>query len=112
MNSFSRFGIGVGILAVCGLWCLVGLAAFIGLAVSRDSVPGASIFDGPFVTLYLVWGSIFVGLISFAFLGFRRSRPRATMSSSDQPQQHIMSPEDGRAKTADERLAHLVKKPN
>jgi hypothetical protein len=90
VNSFSvkklaYFGIGLGLLAACVFWCLVGFVFFIQLALSRDSVPGASVFDRYFVTFYVVWGSVFFVIVWFGFKCFKRSLGRDQKFMGNQP---------------------------
>jgi hypothetical protein len=111
MSRGSHFGISVGIGLFCVLWCFIGVAWFFGLAVSRDSVSGASIFDSSFIVFYVFWGSVFLGCLWGAFQSFRRAArtpqrnlPMETPTSSTESEQHDLA-------TPDEKLAHLVKKP-
>ncbi len=54
MSRTAHFGIGLGILLFCVLWCFLCYVWFIGNAIGRDSVPGASIYDASFITIYVV----------------------------------------------------------
>lgn len=110
MNRGAHFGIGLGMMLFCGFWCLIGYAWFIGLAISRDSVPGASVFDSSFITLYVVWGSVFLGCLWGAFLSFRRALRLRRRSALPEPPESPISKRQPDLATPDEKLAHLVKR--
>src|ERR1039457_4876264 len=83
MSRGSYFGIGLGIILISLFWCFFCFVWFIGLAVGRDSVPGASVFDSSFITLYVVWGSVFLGCLWGAVRCFRSAlRPPARHAPS------------------------------
>jgi hypothetical protein len=93
----------------CVLWCFVCFLLFLGNAVGRDSVPGASIYDSSFLTLYAIGGGVLVAGLYFAFLSFRRALrpPRLDVPAATQASVMPRQQEPG---TPDERLAHLVKR--
>ena len=107
MSRNAHFGIGILIIGLGVFWCFVGVAWFIGLAVSRDSVPEASIFDSSFVSFYFVWGSIFLACIWGAFRSFRQARRQTVRVPPAAPSAPEQQPE---LATPDEKLAHLVKR--
>jgi len=64
--------------------------AYIGTAISKDSVPGASVFDGGFILIYIFFGGLILGALWFALLSFRsafRPPPRETSYSPPVPAQ-------------------------
>ena len=116
MSRTAHFLVGLGILALCAVWCVVCFAGFIGNAVGRDSVPGASIHDSSFMVIYLIGGGGLICGVWFAFRSFRRALrpPRVESSGSPviQERRHDPAAPDQKRDpaTPDERLAHLVKK--
>src|ERR1035437_3806490 len=109
MSRTAHLGVGLGVVLLCVLWCFVCFLLFLGNAVGRDSVPGASIYDSSFLTLYAIGGVVLVAGLYFAFLCFRRAlrpprleAPPSTPAPPKPTQQEIGTP--------DERLAHLVKR--
>ncbi len=95
------------------VWFFIGVAWFIGLAVGRDSVPGASLFDGAFILFYVVWGGIFLGIIIMALSNLWRSvQPSPRKPSSELPSQFVQTQGLATGATPDERLAPLLKKEN
>jgi hypothetical protein len=108
MSRTAHFLVGLGILALCAVWCFVCFVGFIGTAIGRDSVPGASVYDSSFMMIYLVGGAGLICGLWLASRSFRRALrpprldepPAASPPASDQE----------RGATADEKLAHLVKK--
>jgi hypothetical protein len=110
MSRKTQLGIGIMMLLGSVLWIYVCFLVFIGLAVGEDSVPGASIFDSNFMVLYFVAGSGLLVILWCAFLFFRRA---IRASRTDVPVTSAAPPdvsEPARRLTAEERLAHLVKK--
>ena len=111
MSRTAHFGIGLGIALFCVLWCFFCYVWFIGLALGRDSAPGASIFDSHFMALYVVWGAVLLGGLWCAFLRFRRAlRPLRLDSPAQASEQVPLSEQQHELATPDERLAHLTKK--
>jgi hypothetical protein len=110
MSRLSRLGIGVA-LCVLGLICLgIGYVAFIGTAISKDSAPGASIFDSGFIIIYIIFGGLVLGAFWFALRNFRRAfSPPPRTTSHPPPIADTAAVASG--VTPDEKLAHLVKKP-
>jgi hypothetical protein len=109
MSRTAHFGIGLWVVLFCVLWCFFCYLLFFANAVGRDSVPGASIYDSSFKTLYVVWGVVLLAGLWCAFLSLRRALrpPRLDVPAAIPPpatsdQQDVVTP--------DERLAHLVKK--
>ena len=111
MSRTAHFGIGVGIILLCVLWCFFGVFMFFALAVGKDS-RGASIYDSSFIALYVVFGAGLLGDTWFAFLSFRRAlrSPRLDSPAETSPLPAPPKQKDDLA-TPDERLAHLVKRP-
>jgi hypothetical protein len=107
MSRTSRFGIGLGMLLVCVLWCVLGSFWFVGLCVGLDSV-GASVFDSAFVTFYFIWGTVFLACLWFAFRNFKRASrpPRLNL-----PPPIVMPEQQQNRATPDEKLEHLLRKP-
>ena len=111
MSRTAHFGIGLGVLLFCMLWCFVCYLLFFGNAVARDSVPGASAYDSSFVTLYEIGGVVLVAGLCCAFVCFRRAlRPPRVDVSPATPRSAKPSPQD--VGTSEERLARLVKRTN
>ncbi len=109
MSRLSHLGIGLA-LCVFSLICFgVGYVAFIGTAISKDSVPGASVFDGGFIVIYVIFGGVILGALWFALQSFGRAfrPPPRELSHPGPVVEHLTSvPTSG---SPDERLAHLVK---
>jgi hypothetical protein len=111
MSRISKMGIGLGLILFGLLWCLIGLTAFIGLALSQDSVPGASIFGPVFLLFFLIWGVVFAAIVYAVFLNFRRSLvPQRINATSEVAPSSEVSHGLADGSTPDEKLAHLVKK--
>src|SRR5882762_3988465 len=108
MNRTTHFAIGAAIILLCVLWCLVGVAWVIGLGLSRDSMPAASVFDSSFMTFYILWGSGFLLCLWAAFRSFRQALRRPVrLAPTPTPSPSGQQPD---LATPDEKLAHLVKK--
>jgi hypothetical protein len=111
MSRTAHFLVGLVILALCAAWCFVCFVWFIGNAIGRDSVPGASIHDSSFMAIYLIGG---VGLICglwFAFRSFCRALRPPRLDLPPHAATPPVAPEQQHdTKTPDDRLAHLVKK--
>ena len=105
MSRNAHFGIGIGILLLCVLWFFFGVFMFFAIAAGKDSRDG-SIYDSSFIVLYVVFGGGLLGGLWTAFQSFRRALrpPNKVVPRAPTPKQ----PTD--LATADERLAHLVKK--
>jgi len=111
MSRLSRLGIGIALCLFCVICFGVGYVAFIGTAISKDSVPGASVFDGKFIVVYVVFGGLILGALWFALINFksafaapqRPGRPEAAQDPEPRP---------ASGATPEERLAHLVKQPS
>ena len=112
MNRVSHLGIGIGLCVFSFVCFSMGRLMFLGMAIGKDSVPGASIFDGDFITLYVVDSSLILGALWFALLSFRRAFRPPTRRPSVPPATAIQALEIHSAATPEEKLAHLVKKPN
>lgn len=111
MSRTAHFGIGLGILVLCVIWGFFCFVYFIGNAIARDSVPGASVYDSSFIILYVVGGAGFLVGLWCAFLSFRRALRPPRLDLPTQAPALPTSPEPlQNLATADERLAHLVKK--
>ena len=81
----------------------------IGNGLGKDSVPGASFHDAGFITVLVIWGGIFLGIIWGAWACLKRAfRPPPKDLSSSSPElpghRRHQSCYTGRE------LAHLVKK--
>ncbi len=112
MSKLSHLGIGLALCVFC-LVCLgLGYVAFIGTAISKDSVPGASVFNSGFIIIYVVFGGLILGGLWLAFLSFRRvfaAPPRSTREPAVMAEQKTSAvPSHG---TPDDKLAHMVKRP-
>src|SRR5262245_12319454 len=111
MSRGAHFGIGVGILLLCVLWFFFCFVWFIGLAVGSDSVPGASIYNSSFITLYVVGGAGLLAGLWLAFKSFRRTlRPPGLDLPSQAPASTVMLQPPLDMRTPDEKLSSLVKK--
>jgi cytochrome b561 len=110
VSRTAHFGIGVGIILLCVLWCVFGVFVFWAVAVGKDS-RGATIYDSSFITLYVIFGAGLLVGFGLAFLSFRRALRPPQLDSPPEPPLELSTPErrDDVA-TPDERLAHLVKK--
>jgi hypothetical protein len=78
VSRTAHFLVGFGILALCAVWCFVCFVGFIGTAISRDSVPGASLYDSSYVMIYLVGGA---GLICGLWLAFSQFSACVTLTA-------------------------------
>jgi len=111
MSRTAHFLVGLVVLVLCIVWCFVWFVWFIGNAIGRDSVPGASIHDSSFMVIYLVGGVGFASGLWFAFRSFCRAlRPPRLDLPPHVPIQPATLEQQHEAKTPDERLAHLAKK--
>jgi hypothetical protein len=111
MSRTAHFSIGLGILLLCVLWFLVSFVWFIGLCLSSDSVPGATIYDSSFIALYVVGGAGLLAGLWFAFKNFRRALQPPRLDLPSQAPTPMVAPEQPLDKrTPDEKLADLVKK--
>jgi hypothetical protein len=112
MSRLSHLGIGLALCLFSVVCFGVGYVAFIGTAISKDSVPGASVFDGGFIFIYVIFGGLILGALWFALLSFRHAfmaPPRPTRYSPPAVEQKApLVPSQG---TPDENLAHLLKRP-
>jgi hypothetical protein len=111
MTRTAHFFVGLAILALCAAWCLFCFVCFIGNAVGRDSVPGASIYDSSFIAIYLVGGAGLICGLWFALRSFgralrspRQDLPRLAVTPP------IASEQQHDTKSPDDKLAHLLKK--
>ena len=111
MSRTAHFLVGLAILALCVAWCFVCFVWFIGNAVGRDSVPGASIHDSSFMAIYLVGGAGLICGLWFAFRSFGRALRPPRLDLPLPAATPLVAPEQQHnTKTPDDRLAHLVKK--
>jgi hypothetical protein len=112
MSRSAHLFVGLAILALCAVWCFVCFVWFIGNAVGRDSVPGASIHDSSFMAIYLFGGAGLICGLWFAVRSFGRAlrSPRLDLPSHAAPQPVTPEEQQRDMRTPDDRLAHLVKK--
>src|SRR5690348_2776537 len=111
MSRSTHFVIGLALLLLSASWCFLCFVVFIGNAVGRDSVPGASTHDSSFIAIYLVSGAGLLCGLYFAFRSFGRALQSPRSASPPQmPAQRVAQEPKPDARTSDEKLAHLVKK--
>ena len=111
MSRTAYFCIAVALGFVGWFMTVIYTVLNIGNGLGKDSVPGASFYDAGFITVLVIWGGIFLGIIWGAWTCLKRAfrpPPKEASSSSPQPVQPQKASE---LATPDERLAHLVKKP-
>jgi uncharacterized membrane protein YedE/YeeE len=89
-KSSAHIGIGLGILLLCILWCILGVFMFFIVVLLADSRGRPSLFDPPFILLFVVFGSVFLGGLWCAFLSFRRAWQAQRL---DMPAQTLTPPE-------------------
>jgi hypothetical protein len=111
MTRLAHLGIGVALIGFCCFCAWTGFLLFIGLAVSKDSVPGASVFDVDFLVLYVVCGGVILVGLWAALASLKRAfrappRQQAVAAQRSAVPQHPLAP----GSTPDERLAPLVRK--
>jgi hypothetical protein len=111
MSRKLHFGIGLAVLLFCFLWCLLGFLQFMSLAVGRDSIPGASVFDSSFISFYVIWGAVFLGCLWLILRSFSRAMRRAQSNPSADAVSRNGLEQQSKMATPDEKLAHLVKRP-
>lgn len=111
MSRGKHFVNGLGLLLLSAVWCFFCFVVFIGNAVGRDSVPGASAHDSSFMAIYLIGGGGLLCGLFFAFRSFGRAlqSPRSASPPQTLSQPAAQDPQQD-ARTSEERLAHLVKK--
>jgi len=111
MTRLAHLGIGVALVGFCCFCAWTGFLLFIGLAVSKDSVPGAGVFNADFLVLYVVCGGVILVGLWGALASLKRAfraPPRQQMAANPPHAvpQHSLAP----GSTPDERLAPLVRK--
>jgi hypothetical protein len=111
MNRTTYFCIAVALGFVGWFWSFGYTVLYVGNGLAKDSVPGASFYDGGYIIMLVIWSGIFLGIIWSAWFCLKRAfRPPPKVSSSSTPEP-IQSDKASELATPDERLAHLVKKP-
>ena len=113
IESLSRakhFLIGLGLLLLSAIWSFLFYVIFIGNAIARDSVPGASVHDPTFVAIYAIGGAGLLCGVYFAIRSLGRTlQPAPRPHSPAPPSQPGLQEQRPEAKTSDEKLAHLIK---
>lgn len=112
MSRLSHLGIGVALCFFCAICFIVGCFAFFGTAINKNSVPGASVFDGGFIVIYVVFGGLILGGLWFALASFRRVFRAAPRQAPAPAPVATQAPQLPSTATPDEKLAHLVRKPD
>ena len=108
MSRTAHFGVAVTLGLLGWFWCWCGFVSWGGLAISKDSVPGASLFDADFIALYIIWGCGFLGILWGILWSLGRTfrPPRKDLSRS--PPEPVKPQQD--FKTPDEKLAHCARR--
>lgn len=101
----------MALIGFCCFCACTGFLLFVGLAVSKDSVPGASVFDADFLVLYVICGGVILVGLWAALASLKRAfrappRHQTVAAPPPIPPQHPLAP----GSTPDERLAPLVRK--
>jgi len=110
VTRLAHFGISVALTALSVLCGVIGVVLSFALAVSKDSVPGASIVDADFILLYVVCGGFILAGLWGAWNNLKRAlqapkKPATAVAPAPFAPAHTLAS----GATADERLAPLVK---
>ena len=107
MSRTAHFLVGMGILALCAVWCFGYFVALLGTAIGLDPLPGTSIYDPSFMMLHLVGAGALICGLWFAVRSFRRALNPSQLESPAPP----ASPEQKHNHvTRDEKSADLAEK--
>ena len=109
-TSHLYIGIGLCLFSFVCLWC--GYMMFLMSAIGKDSVPGARLFDGGTIIIFILFGGPGVGALWFAFRNFKRAFQPPPRQRSEPLPRAEQAPGVPTVGTPDERLAYLVKKPD